>query len=82
MTNQTKIAFTKYRETLKAYERHLNVNYHACVGQKEKEFWAEIACRYFNQLVDVTCCKADLVARAERCFDRSTELVAKIRGIG
>jgi len=79
MIKQTKISFTEYRDLLTSYERLVNVDYHSCVGSRERNWWKERAVKHFTKLDGVTCCKAELVQRYESTVDRAVKLIEGIK---
>lgn len=80
MKQPKKIKFTIYRTMLEHFERVVNVDYHACVGEAEKKYWVKRAGDIFTDMNKVTCCKEDLINRFENTADRSTNQILNITG--
>lgn len=80
MNPRKKISFPTYRRMLEAYERLVNVDYHACVGEQEKDYWKKRAVKSFKELNGVTCCKERLVYRFEVTVDKAVKHIENIRG--
>lgn len=70
----------EYRNLVSHMERIVNVDYHACVGTKERAQWVEIAKRFGLELIVANCPRAnqELRERAERIIDRSSDRLAKV----
>ncbi len=71
----------EYRNLVAHLERIVNVDYCACVGDKEKTAWAEMAARVGSELINATCSRAsgELVDRAQRIIDRSADRIIGVK---